>query len=509
VTTSSRPILTTRRTLLGAGIAGVGVVAAHAVQRGVSPAIISGEITPERFGASGKDAAKDTAAWNRAVAEAARSGRPVLARGTYLLRAPRESTWNWRRRPEAPVHVAVQLLSGTRIQGAGATILVGTPEVPPVDRQERHFLFGTGENERAGTLRDISIEGLTFDFRDEFGPVHRFTYSTGIVGVDGFTRRNCRYVSTGERNGRGLLSQNVRRRTDSDLTHKNITQGIYTRYETGVDMRRIAFDGFNEAMDFDGPCWDVRLDQLRFANGSREAQCIDTGGGARWLVTNVTATDTGPIAYIYLKGNAWPTYAGWLASDEGMTPNYVIPEDMTFRGIRGKNAGMDNKKGEAIRIGSARTERMLRRQGSFPRSPRNITLEDWVLDGGSQIAVNDCENVVIRNIRMTGTRTPRDGEQGAAILLREPDPSLGGIVTGSVSDVVIDRPGGIGISAVASNRLRISNVKVTGFNTDAAADTDAGVRVRPRRESRSRPQVTGVVTSDRAGKARRAEELDN
>lgn len=155
-----------------------------------APPIVQSELTPQQFGASGGDATADTLGWNRAVAEGARLGRPVMASGTYVLRAPAKSRWNWFRRPSATTHVAVQLHSHTRIFAKNCTILVGRPEVPPISKDERHILFGTDESIESGALTDIEFEGLTFDFREEFGPVHSFTYAVGIVGVDDFKRRN-------------------------------------------------------------------------------------------------------------------------------------------------------------------------------------------------------------------------------------------------------------------------------------------------------------------------------
>ncbi|MCS6921312.1 MAG: hypothetical protein NZM07_05245 [Elioraea sp.] len=486
-----------RRRLLALGSAGL---AACLLPR---PALTQGDITPESFGARGGDPAADTLAWNRAVEESSRTGRPVRGRGTYILRVGNDLRGRWAGNPDAPVRLAVELRSGATIQGA-AEFLVAPPERPPSHRLERHFLFGTAVNERPGSLRDITIEGVTFDFREEFGRPHPFTYACGVIGVDRFLRREVRIRSTGAQAGRGLLSENLRGRTDLGLTHENIVQGIYTRYERGVVMRGIRFDRFNEALDFDGPCWDVVLDDLAFRNGFREAQCIDTGGGARWEVTNVTAENTGPVAYLYVKGNAWPSYSGWLHSAGGFTPDYVPPENIVIRGVRARDAGWDGAKGEAVRVGTYRNRNWLRRQPGGP-GPRNVTLEDWDLRGGGAVVVNDCEGIAIRRLRMTGTRSLDDPEAGAALVLREPPPEAGGAVTGEVSDVEIRDASRSGVIAIAGPRLSLARIAVHGFGAAVGRSPAAGIRLRPRATGGALPRLDQPLVS---GGPRGAPEID-
>lgn len=458
-----------------------------------APPIVQAELTPQQFGATGGDAKADTAAWNRVVAEASRLGRPVTAKGTYILRVPAKSRWNWFRRPSASTHVAVQLLGQTRIYGNGCTILVGRPEAVPTSKDERHILFGTDENLEPGSLKGIEFEGLTFDFREEFGTVQSFTYAVGIVGVDDFKRRNVTITSTGTLAGRGLLSQNTRQRTDIGLKHVNIVQGIYTRYETGVVMRDISFDKFNEALDFDGPCSDVNLDNLQFRNGFREAQCIDTAAGDRWTISNVRAENTGPIVMIYVKASGWPTYRQWLENGEKHPATFVVPANWTVRDVWGRNVGGTLKSrgetlGESLRVGTFRNEHWFKRQRGGP-SPKNITIENWTLEDSAPIAVNDCENLVMKNIVMSSPRTLDDREAGAALVLREPNPAYGGAVTGSVSDVTITNSRGMGVSAVAGRGLKLDNIAVDGYNVGGGPQTNSGIRIRSRIGSAEKPQV--------------------
>lgn len=459
-----------------------------------APAILQGDITPQQFGARGGDPIADTLGWNRAVAAAARAGRPVIASGTYILRAPAVSRWNWWRRPAATTHVAVALQSGTRIYAKQAEILVGAPErAVAADTDERHFLFGTGENLQPGTLRDIEMDGLTFDFRDEFGPLHRYTYAAGITGVDGFRRRNLVFKSTGMQGGRGLLSENVRNRQDTNLRHQNIIQGIYTRYENNVTMDGISFDTFVEALDFDGPCWDVQLRNLSFRNGVREAQCIDTGGGARWLVEHVTAENTGSIIYIYVKGNAWPTYRQWLDSNESLTSGCVIPEKMIVRDVTGHISGGRNPRdGEALRVGAYRNAHFVKRQGADYPAPRDITIENWRLTGSGQVLINDCQNLQMHG--MTIADPVRQGaapDADAALVVREGDIGAGGEVSGSISGIAISNAPDEAVSVVAGQALSMDDIRVNGR---AASGTPA-FRVHPRAGRRDQPRLGKLLVN--------------
>lgn len=484
---------TSRRQFLSgmAGVAGYAIATRSAL---AAPPIVRSEITPQEFGATGGDAIQDTLGWNRAIIEGSRAGRPVVGSGTYILRAPARSGWNWWRRPTASTHVAVQLHSHTHVFGKDCRILVGRPEAPPSNNDERHILFGTDANATAGTLTDIQFEGLTFDFRNEFGPVHSYTYAVGIIGVDDFQRRNVTITSSGTLAGRGLLSENTRRRMDTGIKHLNITQGIYTRYETGVVMRQISFDKFNEALDFDGPCWDVTLDDLQFQNGFREAQCIDTACGDRWTISNVRAENTGPIVMIYTKANGWPTYRQFLEhSGERKAAEIVVPSNWIVRNVWGRNVGRTHKRagnrlGESLRVGSYRNEHWFKREGGGP-SPRNITIENWTLEDSSPINVGDCENLVMRHVVITNPQTGDDGETGAALVLREPEPAFGGKITGAVSDVVIKNSRGMGVNAVAGRQLSLDNITVDGYNLAHNGATNAGIRLRPRPGSLDKPSL--------------------
>lgn len=482
-------MLTSRRRFLGLAASSTLTLA----QKGpafAAPPIVQSEITPQQFGAKGGDPVSDTLGWNEAVKRGAETGRPILATGTYVLRTSSRSHWKWGVGNFAvPTYGAVQLLSGTHVQSKDGRILVGRSEDVPASRNERHFLFSTELNVNPGTLKDISFDGLTFDFRNEFGPVPPYTYAMAVIGVDGFVRRNLTLTSSRGRAGRGLLAENIRNRADENLKHTNIVQGIYTRYEYGVSMKHISFDGFSEALDFDGPCWDVVLDDLSFKNGRGEAQCIDTAGGARWRITNVIAENVGSVVFIYYKPNGRPTYQEWLQG-KGRIAGYVIPEDITVRDVRITKTEdwQPRKHGESLRIGNYRTSHAAKRNPMGGPGPKNIAIEDWTQKGGGRIAVNDCENLTMRRIRISDISVP-DDEKGAAIVIREPEMALGGAVTGSVSDVTIQNSQGMGISVVAGSGLSLSNISVENYNLANGGRTRAAIRMRPREGTTSKPNL--------------------
>jgi hypothetical protein len=463
------------------------------------PALGRSEITPQAFGATGRNAVDDTRAWNMAVMEASRTRRPVMASGTYALQVPSTSQWKWGLQENMPVHVAVQLRSGVEVFGNNAVILVAPTERAPTSMLEKHVLFGTGLNRRSDAVSDVTFDGLTFDF-GQMGAIHPLTYAFGVTGVTRFRRRNLVFTSSGKAAGRGLLVENTVSREDSGLRHSNIIQGIYSRYERGVSMRNIEFDGFVEALDFDGPSWDVELSSLRFANGRGEGQCIDTAGGSNWRISDVVAQNTGPLLFIYAKGNAWRTYDQWLASGGRLTSDYVPPEDFLIRNVKGIRSGLVNHKGghtalkgEALRIGNVRRPRGPGE--NFGPGPRNIVLEDIDLSDGGQIAVNDCTGLALRRIKMAGTLTASDATEGAALMLKRSTIKGGGVLSGTVSDVIIQNSTGMGVYAEAGPELSVERVSVTGYGSSSGPSNNAGIRLRKTPGAAIGARVTQVTIS--------------
>jgi hypothetical protein len=456
-----------------------GSAAASLIQtRGIcAPAIIQTELTPQQFGAKGGDPVADTLGWNRVVAEGARTGRPVIARGTYVLHVPAEAAWTRTRHPKGDVHIAVQLGSGVHIEGVNAEIVVGRPDFSP-DATQWHFLFGTGLRPKPGAYRDISLQGLVFDFRDEFGAVHPNTYATGVTGIDHLRRSDLTFRSSSARVGRGLYCENSRNRLENNLTHQNIVQGIYTRHEHGVQMRHVTFDGFVEAMDFDGPCWDVMLSDLNFRNGVHEAQCIDTAGGARWVVQNIVAERVGNIIDFYVKPDAWPDYASWLTGEPAPAP--VPPSDMTVRNVRGTEVGkMGGKEAAALRVGAARNKHW---QKQFPPNtpgPSRIAIENWSLDNLSQIVVNDCRELSMRRITLRHGESPANGPAGAALLIEESPEPYPTTITGEIADANILDSAGVGLSATAGPELSLTHIRTGGSNHAGATNGTPAIVIRP------------------------------
>ena len=485
------PPAPTRRALLGGGL-GAGAMLGARPSWG-APARIHGELTPQQFGATGGDPVADTRGWTLAAAESARTGRPVLARGTFVLTAPSAPDPSWRSWADEGCHIAVRLKSGTTIHGDGAEIVVAPSAGYRPSRLAKHFIFGIGGRNPASAAKDVSIEGLVFDFRQEFGPLHPFTYAVGAARVGNLVRRDLTIRSSGAKAGRGLLAEETRGRVDERLRHENIVQGTYTRYERNLTMRSIAFEGFNEALDFEGPCWNVTLDQLAFSHGEGEAQCIDTGGGADWLISNVSATDTGPIGYVYVKGNAWPTYREWLASEGRGTPHYAPPERMTFRRVTGVRAGGPERKGEALRLGVYRTPQWRERQPQGGRSPDEIVVEDWVLRDSGPIAISDCENLKMERVTITRARTSGDG---AALVIREPHVRLGGLVSGAIKSVQVSHSK-VALEITGGAGLRVDDIRVEKTSGDPSRQLLIG----PRPGAQTLARLGSITVNDRRATA--------
>jgi hypothetical protein len=421
----------------------------------------------------------DTAAWNRAIAYAAPRGRPVLGRGTYILQVSPTPDPTWQQAPY-PAHIAVRLQSNSQIVGRDLTFCVAPPDSVTAPLA-RHFLFGTELNRQAGALHDIGFENVRFDFREEWGAVHPYTYAVGLTGVDRLIRRNLQLVSTGRPAGRGLLSHNVRGRSDERLRHRNIVQGTFTRNEHGVKMHDIEFDGFVEALDFDGPCWDVTLTGLRFRNGRREAQCIDTAGGSDWMVDDVVATDVGAIIFLYDKVDGWPNYDQWLTGFGRPAKDSVPLERVTVSNVVGLRAGYPGA--EAIRIGNLRNHKWPLPQ---MKSLHDVTLRHISLRDSYHILINEGENLDIRDIDLHNIRTPDDAETGAALAVREQTrrpgkPDYGSRISGSIGNIRIENSDGMGLSAIAGPDLHLSDIHIDGYNQSKRRLTAAGIRRRPAR----------------------------
>lgn len=468
------PGIDRRRVLSGLGASLLAGAAGRSAL--AAPALVPPELTPQMFGATGRDPALDREGWNRAVAEAASTGRAVVARGTYLLGTSADTRWHSTGRTGRPVHIAVDLRSGTTIHGRDARILVVPPENPD-SKGDSHFIFGTGLNPTPGTLRDIAFDGLDFDFSESAGEIPPYTYAVGCTGVDNLVRRNMRLFSTNRIKGRGLLAENIRGRRDENITHVKIQQGIYTRHEHDVVMRGISFESFVEALDFDGPCWNVQLTDLVFQNGVREGQCIDTGGGSNWLVDRVRADKVGSVIFVYVKENAWPDYADNLKYAGEPTETCVIPQNMTIRNVVASQAG--RPKEEALRIGN-----VTRDKPGFPKvgPPRNITVQNWQQTGGYQLQVNECVDLRMDDIVLDGIAAPIDPVTGASLSIRQTKPfsrvePLRGQITGVVRRASIRNSAGMGLSAVGTAELLLKDITIDGFNRQQNDLTATGMKL--------------------------------
>jgi hypothetical protein len=442
-----------------------------------TPALCAAELTPYDFGAKG-DGSDDTAAFNRAVQEAAQRRRPLMIpRGDFVLVPPSESRWGLRSNPAVPMHVCVDLPSNLTVVGRGGRVMTRTPDGFSGGSGARFVLFGTGLNTRPGTLSNISFEDLEIDFAEQFGTINPFTYAFGLTGVDNFQQRNLVLRSTGRRAGRGLLFQNGRGRQQIGCRHENMVQGHYIHYEWNPTIRDISFERLTECMDWDGPSWGVDASALRFKNLLGEAQCIDTAGGTDWNIHDITAENTGSIIFIYTKPLMWPTYLEWLNNPADSMPTaYVIPERMTISRINARNAGKAGE--ETFRVANGRRRHYP--EGISP--PRDIVLRDVSVDGGYAANVNECRGLTIERMRLRGMQVPDDSGTGAALSLRQSltnaQTTRNSELSGVVRDLTIENSAGIGLLVDAPSALTLSNVHVDGYNTRNSDRTRSGIDIR-------------------------------
>ena len=175
--------------------------------------------------------------------------------GTLFFSAPQASTYNFANRDAThSIHVCVKMLSGLQVYGRDARIRVKPPTTWTQGPNQRAVLFGTDRNMTPGTISDVLFDDITFDFNHEFGAVHSYTYAFNAIGVDKLQRRNLKILSSGNRVGRGLWTENCRYRKDINIHHQNITQGGYLRYDDDQTWHNLSFDTFTEAIDIDSMC---------------------------------------------------------------------------------------------------------------------------------------------------------------------------------------------------------------------------------------------------------------
>lgn len=477
---------TTRRAVL----AGAAVALASSCARSSlsAPAdikvnIIRSELTPYQFGARG-DGSDDTAAFRRAVTEATRLKRPLMIpRGDFVLAPPDSSSWQCRNVPERTTHICVPLVSGLTVVGRGGRIMTRAPATP-LGHLERIFLFGTGLNLSPGALRDILFDDVEFDFADEFSSIHGYTFAFGLTGVDNFEQRNLKLHSSGKRAGRGLFFLNGRGRRQIGCRHENMVQGHYVQYEWGPVIRDVSFEHLTECMDWDGPAWNVDAKGLSFKNLVHEAQCIDSAGGSDWVISDVTAENTGSVFFLYYKLGTYPTFAEWFQSPVGSLTDRCVPmERILVRNVRGRSAGRGSgpKNAETFRVGPNRFK-------NYPTEiigvapPKDITIEDVEIDGGFAAGVNECRNLQIRRVRLRNMDTHDDAERGAALYLRQSTTTAQTTreseLSGVVSDVEITNSRGMGLLVDTPSDLTLQNIRVDGYNLGDGAHTRTGLEIR-------------------------------
>lgn len=458
-----------------------------------APAVVAPELSPYQYGATGGDPVADQFGLSAVFSAAVAQKRPVILNGTFALQAPPESTFTKGNRSgtDYAAHVCVRLLSGLQVYGRDATIVVKPPTFT-LGANERVILFGTNRNMVAGTLKDIRFEDVTFDFRNEFGTVHTFTYAMGAIGVDRLERRNLRIVSTGTRAGRGFWGENLRYRRDEGLRYRNITQGSYTYFDDDYRAHDIEFDGFVEGLDFDAVARRPYLTKHKFMNGIGESQCIDWSGIVGGIIDGLQADKVSTLVYIYDKPVNFPTYAEFIASQDGTNPDPALAVANPATSIVSSNCrvtnvtatNMTSTNEDVIRVSNYREENTTSAHDLWYRDCRlihDISFASLDLQGGTRVIVNEGLGITFRDVTLRDFKPGTDSEDGAALAMRQsfhsPTATANSGLSGAVNGLYVYNCQGGVLAINGPGDMKVGDIWADGYNLQANGATSRGLRI--------------------------------
>lgn len=312
--------------------------------------------------------------------------------------------------------------------------------------------------------------------------------------------------------GQGLDLSNVVDFQLTGLTADRVTQAyqIYAKTENAENYEE--FNGFHyswpcvfttgtpgtitsvaTATGFDDVPCPITADMRFWIDEPSSAYTMPTGAAifTTYRAKNVNAA-TGTFEF-YADADGTKTSINLSGSPSGTFTLKVISEtaDMTVcKNIIVDNVTITNALGtdndvmisneRACRAGTDRNQG----QTGMGVFVQNITLSNHTIVNGTRLLVNEAENITIRDLKMVncapGTNNGSGASPGAALALRQSSNDTTAIsqslLSGTVDGVEIVDSQGMGVYASRPENIRLSNIKVDGYNLQASDDTAYGIR---------------------------------
>lgn len=388
--------------------------------------------------------ADDTAAIQSAINAAKVNRRPVwIPPGRYVVTAS-SSGMTYGNDPATPVYRALDI-DGSRLHivGHGATLLLKGIDNP--SGAEVNYVFSTAKNMTKGTIDEIVVEGLRFDFNaalvtGEAGANYR---SFHIVGARDVVLRDMLFRSSGARAGATITLQNCDQVEMSRLRFRNITQGMNFSFVDDVRMSDIFFDNFSEAMDFDRQVQRLVASNIQFiSTGAAAGQCWDLNSVRDAVIRGVTAKNCGNVMTINYKTTTPETYAEYVA---GTIPvNYTPSARVSVSGIRIEDCG-----------GSSTPALLVTDAADPAGSSIDISFTDFFLRNSGSIGAIPGDRIVLRDGVVQDSLALTDDTYGAIYIRKTTGSSVKASVV--IDNVLVDGCNGNALRIAEADTVAIRN----------------------------------------------------
>jgi hypothetical protein len=413
-------------------------------------------VDPREFGARFDGRSDDTDAWQSAIDFAAARGLTVAPRraGTSLLVCKPVPRATYGNSPETRVYQAVDInRSGLRIDFGGARLRIrGHGQTKCVN-----YAFGTAKNLAPGTVSGLRFANGILDF-DPSGDRSINKRAFHLVGVDDVEISDLLLTSTGPRAGATITLQNCRRVKMRNIQGVNITQGMNLSYVDDVELDRLAFDNFSEAIDCDRRVRRMIARTLTFANGGPNNQCIDLNSVEDVLISGIDAKDVGNIALVNYKITTPPTYRDYVSN--AAVTHYSPSRNVTIEHVRGQRICYPASTTIPLRLGN---DQRRSDESSYPSE--NITLRHIALSQcPSFIPIELVRNAVLEDIVFDGALNPNP-DMGCIDIRGD---LFGTSATLRNVRVAMAHRGTRGIRSNGPASLRLEDVTVSGSSTPGA-----------------------------------------